>query len=271
MSEYNNLPQPFLAYSTETDTLKKISIITVCYNSEKTVEDTIQSVISQNYPHIEYIIVDGGSTDSTIQITEKYRANISKIISEPDKGIYDAMTKGIALATGDIVGILNSDDVFASDTIISEVAGVFANDPSVDAVYGNIIYFKTGAPDKPVRTWVTKPYYAQFFDDGEVPPHPSLFVKKSVYDAIGAYFPDFKISSDYEFMFRAFKVNGYKPYHLNKFLVNMRVGGESTKSIKNVLIGNKEVRRAWEMNNMKPSLRFWFLRITKKLLQLKKR
>jgi glycosyltransferase involved in cell wall biosynthesis len=247
-----------------------ISIITVCYNSEATIDSTIQSVLSQDYSQIEYIIVDGGSKDNTLAITEKYRSNISKQISEPDKGIYDAMTKGVALATGDVIGILNSDDVFASDTIISEVADVFKNDPSIDAVYGNIIYFNTGAPDNPVRTWVTKPYYDRFFDDGEVPPHPSLFVKKNVYDAIGAYFPDFKISSDYEFMFRAFKVNGYKPYHLNKFVVNMRVGGESTKSIKNILIGNQEVRKAWEMNNMKPSLRFWVLRITKKLRQLKK-
>ena len=121
-----------------------------------------------------------------------------------------------------------------------------------------------------MRKWITKPYYTRFFDDGEVPPHPSLFVKKKVYDAIGAYYPGFKISSDYEFMLRAFKVHQYKPYHLNKFVVNMRVGGESTKSIRNVLIGNKEVRKAWKMNNMKPSLRFWFLRFTKKLLQLVK-
>jgi glycosyltransferase involved in cell wall biosynthesis len=256
---------------TDPDLKPVVSIITVCYNSEATIEDTIQSVLSQDYPHIEYIVVDGGSKDKTLEIAAKYSNKISKIISEPDKGIYDAMTKGVALTTGDIVGILNSDDVFASNTIISEVAGVFINDPVVEAVYGNIIYFKTEMPDKPVRTWITKPYYDKFFDDGEVPPHPSLFVKKIIYDAIGAYFPDFKISSDYEFMFRAFKVNGYKPYHLNKFIVNMRVGGESTKSIKNILIGNKEVRMAWEMNNRKPSLRFWFLRITKKLLQFTKR
>ena len=248
-----------------------VSIITVCYNSEATIESTIQSVLSQDYPSIEYVVVDGKSKDKTLEITARYASKIAKQISEPDKGIYDAMTKGVSLVTGDIVGILNSDDVFASNTIISEVADVFINDPSIDAVYGNIVYFKTEAPDKPVRTWITKPYYDKFFDDGEVAPHPSLFVKKSVYDAIGAYYPDFKISSDYEFMFRAFKGHHYKPYHLNKFVVNMRVGGESTKSIKNVLIGNKEVRLAWEMNGMKPSLRFWLLRITKKVRQLFKR
>jgi glycosyltransferase involved in cell wall biosynthesis len=247
-----------------------ITIITVSYCSEKTIESTIKSVISQDYPFIEYIIVDGDSNDKTLEITTKYIGNISKQISEPDKGIYDAMNKGIALATGDIIGILNSDDVFASNTIISEIVSIFTNNAKVDAVYGNITYFKENVVRKPTRQWITKPYYSKFFDDGEVPPHPSLFVKKSVYDTIGSYFPDFKISSDYEFMLRAFKVHNFKPYYLNKFIVNMRVGGESTKSIKNVLIGNKEVRIAWKMNNIKPPIRFWFLRIAKKILQFEK-
>jgi glycosyltransferase len=176
------------------------------------------------------------------------------------------MNKGIRLSTGSIIGILNSDDVFFSDTIVSEVVDAFEKNKA-DAVYGNIFYFKDGAEDKKARTWITKAYYPDFFADGEVPPHPSLFVKKSVYDAIGTYFPDFKISSDYELMLRAFKVHGYKPHFLNQFIVKMRVGGESTSSLKNVLIGNKEVRIAWRMNNLKPPFKFWFLRITKKILQ----
>ena len=265
------MPQPFLAHLPESDTLNKISIITVCYNSEKTIESTIQSVIAQDYPNIEYIIVDGRSDDRTMQIAEQYKAHIAKKISEPDKGLYDAMNKGIQMATGDIIGILNSDDLFFTDSIISDVAAVFAGNPEIDAVYGNIAYFAANNEDKKVRAWVTKPYYDNFFDDGEVPPHPSLFVKKSVYDAIGGYYPNFKISSDYEFMFRAFKVNGYRAYHLNQFIVNMRVGGESTKSLRNVLIGNKEVKIAWQMNNRKPPLRFWILRIAKKVLQFIKR
>ncbi|HJP63930.1 MAG TPA: glycosyltransferase family 2 protein [Mucilaginibacter sp.] len=248
-----------------------ISIITVCYFSEATIESTILSVLSQDYPQIEYIIIDGGSTDKTLEIISKYKGNISKLISEPDKGIYDAMNKGIAMATGDIIGILNSDDIFFTNSVISDVVSVFTSDKNVDAVYGNIAYFTGGDKGKTVRTWITKPYYDTFFDDGEVPPHPSLFVKKSVYDAIGTYFPGFKISSDYEFMFRAFKVNGYQSYHLNKFVVNMRMGGESTKSLKNILIGNKEVKMAWAMNNKKPNLRFWILRVFKKLLQFAKK
>lgn len=250
------------------NTLKPtITIITVCYCSEKTIESTIQSVMAQDYPFIEYIIVDGGSKDNTLAITSKYGANISKQVSEPDKGIYDAMNKGIALANGDIVGILNSDDVFASDKILSEIANTFTSNADIDAVYGNITYFKDGHPGKIMRTWITKPYYSKFFDNGEVPPHPSLFVKKSVYDAIGGYFPDFKITSDYEFMMRAFKIHHYKPYHLNKFIVNMRMGGESTKNLKNIIIGNKEITLAWKMNNIKPPFYFWFLRFGKKVLQ----
>jgi glycosyltransferase involved in cell wall biosynthesis len=250
---------------------QKISIITVCFNSERTIEDTIRSVISQDYPLIEYIIVDGDSKDKTLEILAKNRANISRQISEPDKGIYDAMTKGIFMATGDIIGILNSDDIFASNTILSDIIKVFVTNPEIDAVYGNITYFKDEFPDKITRTWITKPYYSKFFDNGEVPPHPSLFVKKSVYDAIGAYFPDFKITADYEFMLRAFKVCAYKPYYLNKFIVSMRMGGESTKNLKNILIGNKEIIRAWKMNNLKPPIYFWFLRSIKKVLQLVKR
>ena len=251
--------------------MKKVSIITVCYNSEKTIEDTIQSVISQDYPDIEYLIIDGKSTDNTMQIIGKYADHISKSTSEPDKGIYDAMSKGIKMASGDIVGILNSDDIFFTDKTVSDVARVFTNDPEVDAVYGNIAYYRGTDMEKKVRTWITKPYYDQFFEHGEVPAHPSLFVKKSVYDTIGTYFPDFKISSDYEFMLRAFKVHGYKSCHLNQFIVKMRVGGESTKSLKNVLIGNKEVKAAWQMNGLKPPLSFWFLRFVKKVLQLVKR
>jgi len=248
-----------------------VSIITVCYNSEKTIGTTIQSVISQDYPDIEYIIVDGKSTDNTMSIVDSYKEKIAKRTSEADKGIYDAMNKGIKMASGDIIGILNSDDVFVSESIISEVVQAFEQNPDVAAVYGDIDYFKDETTKKVLRTWVTKPYYPAFFDDGEVPPHPSLFVKKVVYDEIGVYYPDFKISSDYEFMLRAFKANNYKPFYLGKFIVNMRMGGESTRSFSNVLIGNKEVRMAWKMNNLKPPFRFWFLRVVKKVLQYIKR
>jgi glycosyltransferase involved in cell wall biosynthesis len=202
-----------------------------------------------------------------MKIVEKYGQYISKKISGPDKGVYDAMNKGIGMATGEIIGILNSDDLYARNSIISEVVNAFQTNSTIDAVYENINYFKNDDKNKIVRTWITKPYYDGFFAHGEVPPHPSLFVKSKVYEQIGTYFPDFKISSDYEFMLRAFKVHHYTPFHLNSFLVNMRMGGESTKSIGNIVGANKEISIAWKMNNIKPPFYFWFLRIAKKLLQ----
>ena len=242
-----------------------VSIITICYNSENTVESTIKSVIAQDHPSIEYIIVDGGSTDSTMQIVNKYKERISKIISGPDKGIYDAMNKGIALAGGEIVGILNSDDVYFTNNTVSDVVKEFMQ-REIDLLYGNIRYFKRD-PQSTVRTWITKPYYDGFFENGEVPPHPSLFVKKRVYDQIGSYFPDFKITADYEFMLRALKINGYKSFFLNQFIVNMRMGGESTRNLKNILTGNNEIGLAWKMNNLRPPPLFWPLRILKKIEQ----
>lgn len=245
----------------------KVSIITVCYNSESTIENTIKSVISQDYPHIEHIMVDGGSKDKTLGIIDIYKKNISAIISEPDNGIYDAMNKGIKMANGEIIGILNSDDIFYSNSILSEIVRVFEQKNHIDAVYGNIIYFKDNDTSRTVRKWVTKEYYPSFFDNGEIAPHPSLFVKKKVYDEIGTYYPNFKISSDYEFMLRAFKKNGYTPLHLNHFIVKMRMGGESTKGFRNTLIANKEVVKAWRMNGLRPPLQFWFLRFFKKVFQ----
>ena len=200
-----------------------ISVITVCYNSENNIEATIRSVMAQDYPAIEYIVVDGNSTDNTMNIVGQYKDFVAKQISEPDKGIYDAMTKGVGMATGEVIGILNSDDIYASDTILSEVMDLFNRDETIDAVYGNITYFNDNDPGKVVRKWITKPYYPKFFDHGEVPPHPALFVRKKVYDAIGAYFPDFKITSDYEFMLRAFKIHGYKPFFINKFMRTLSI------------------------------------------------
>ncbi|ASU35127.1 glycosyltransferase family 2 protein [Mucilaginibacter xinganensis] len=242
-----------------------ISIITVCYNSEATIERTIKSVLLQDYTPIEYIIIDGNSKDGTLEIIKKYRKNITKVISEPDKGIYDAMNKGIELASGEIIGILNSDDIYTSDTIISEIVGQFVK-RDIQLLYGNITFFKNN-PNKAIRTWVTKPYYEGFFEHGEVAPHPSLFVKKEVYNKIGTYQSDFKITSDYEFMLRALRINNYKSYHFNKFIVNMQMGGESTKSIKNIMQGNKEITISWKINGISPPIYFWPLRIYKKIKQ----
>lgn len=246
----------------------KVSIITVCYNSEQHIKSCIDSVLGQNYPNIEYIIVDGKSKDKTVEIIQSYQDKITKWVSEPDKGIYDAMNKGIKMATGDIVGILNSDDIYLDSDVIANVAKAFADNQDCGVVYGDIIYFRTENPDKIVRYWKTKTYYPNFFPDGEVPPHPAVFVRKSVYDQNGLYFPEFKISSDYEWMLRTIYANKVKPYYIGKTLVNMRMEGESTKSWKNTLIANKEIHKAWGMNGLSYPFKLYFLRPFKKIKQL---
>lgn len=246
----------------------KISIITVCFNSESTIVSTIQSVINQNYNNIEYIIIDGASKDDTLNVINKFRTHISHFISESDKGIYDAMNKGISLATGEVIGILNSDDLFYDNTIISSIMDTFKNNESTDAVYGNIMYFNSGNADKIVRFWKTVPFYEGFFEDGFIMPHPALFIKKNVYEKIGTYYPYFKISSDYELMLRAFRIHHFQPQYLNKIFVKMRMGGESTKSIKNVLVGNIEIYKSWKMNNLSMPLFFYFKRFLFKINQL---
>lgn len=246
----------------------KVSIITVVYNNERYIDQAIESVLSQDYPDIEYIVKDGGSNDKTMEVVNRYKGRIARISSERDKGIYDAMNRGIEMATGEVVGILNSDDIYYDSHTISNIMQVFKEHSDVDAVYGNIVYFRENDFDKVVRTWRTKPYGRNFFESGEVPPHPGLFVRKAVYDKIGTYYPNFKISSDYEFMLRAFRVHHYKPYFLDNTIVKMRMGGESTRSIKNIMRGNREIMQAWKMNKLPVPALLYAYRLVKKLKQL---
>jgi glycosyltransferase involved in cell wall biosynthesis len=248
----------------------KISIITVTYNSSETIIDTLNSIKEQSFRNIEYIIIDGNSKDNTLSIISEYDHIISKVVTEPDAGIYDAMNKGIKLATGDIIGILNSDDIYDNSNVIESVIQVFESDNAIDAVYGNLSYFRTAQPTKIVRFWKSLPFYDNFFEDGYVIPHPTLFVKRQVYEKIGLYFPDFKISSDYELMLRAFKINQFKPFYLNKNLVKMRMGGRSTKNIQNIILGNQEIYKAWRMNNLSTPLFFYLKRFMFKIKQLHK-
>jgi glycosyltransferase len=244
----------------------KISIITVTYNSASTIRDTLESVASQTYPNIEHIIIDGLSNDNTLEIIKEY-PHVARVISEKDKGIYDAMNKGVGVATGEVIGILNSDDIFASDMTIQDIINILKNS-AIKAVYGNIEYFKGDNYEKVTRLWKTKSYYHTFFEDGEVPPHPSLFVRKVVYDSIGMYYPNFKIASDYEFMLRMLKVHNYKSFFLDKVIVKMRVGGVSTSGIKSYIQSTKELRKVWEMNGYRYPLRLYFIRPLKKIRQL---
>lgn len=226
----------------------KISIITVSYNSSQTIEDTIVSVLAQNYQDLEYIIVDGNSTDTTMDIVNKYKDKINKIISEKDSGIYDAMNKGIKMATGDIIGILNSDDLYKSQTVLKDVADCF-KEKNIDACYGNIEYVDRCDIKKVVRFWRAGEYKKEKLNSGWIMPHPAFFVKKEVYNKYGLFNLDFRIAADYELMFR-FLLKGIKLGYINKTLVSMREGGFSGQSYTQRKKGWEELKRAWVVNGL---------------------
>ena len=245
----------------------KVSVITVCYNSQNTLELTINSVLAQNYPDVEYIIVDGNSTDNTVEIIKKYENKLSHFISESDNGIYDAMNKGIRLASGEIIGILNSDDVFYNNNIISEIVQA-VKISNADCVYGNIVYFKNDI-EEVNRVWRTSQFYNGFFESGKMPPHPALFVKKVVYDNIGLFRTDFKVAADQEFMIRMLKKHKHSAYFVDQFFVRMRLGGASTSGIKSYLLSTKEIKKAWSVNNYHYPFWLYILRPIIKITQLR--
>lgn len=244
----------------------KISIITVCYNSAETIEDTIRSVASQTYNDVEYIIVDGLSTDGTVGIIKKYPNIVSKWISEKDNGIYDAMNKGVGLATGDVIGILNADDVYADENVLSTVVNRFA-DPSVQGVYGDLKYVQKDDLKKVIRFWKSGEYSPGKFLQGWMPPHPTFYVLKSVYKRFGNYRIDMPSASDYEFMLRVIHVNNIKLSYLPQVLVLMREGGVSNRSLQHRINANKDDRRAWQVNGVQPKFYTLYLKPLSKLLQ----
>jgi glycosyltransferase involved in cell wall biosynthesis len=243
----------------------KISIITITYNSEKTVEDTIKSVVSQDFPNVEYLIIDGLSKDKTLQVVNKYSAYIDKVVSEKDKGLYDALNKGIKHATGEVIGMLHSDDVYANNQVLSKVAQQFAIDPSLEAVYADLVFVDRENTDKVLRTWKSGAYKEDAFKQGWMPPHPTFFVKKSVYDRLGGFNLDLKLSADYELMLRFIHKEKIKIAYLPEIIVKMRMGGISNTSFFVKLKANMEDKLAWKLNGVKPG---WFTTIRKPLKKL---
>ncbi len=245
----------------------RISIITVVYNNKATIANAIESVLSQNYKDIEYIIIDGKSTDGTLDVINYYSSRISKILSENDKGIYDAMNKGLRLATGDVIGILNSDDFYDNNSILSEVMSQFNKDHDLDILYGDLVYVKPDDVNKLVRKWKSKPYNSNFFENGDVPPHPSLFVSSKVYKEAGYFNLKYRLASDYEFMLRIFKNFNFKIKYLPIVFVNMRLGGATNKNLKNIIKGNAEILSSWKDNGYSIPLLLIPKRIFKRLIQ----
>ena len=227
----------------------KVSIVTPTYNSAKTIVDTILSVNKQDYANIEHIIIDGGSKDNTLELIRNTPNRVKKIISEPDKGIYDAMNKGVALATGDIVGILNSDDFYNSNDVIAKVVKTF-QEGEYEGVYGDLEYVDARNTNRVVRYWESKAYKEGLFKKGWHPAHPTFFVKKEVYDKYGNLNLKYKIGADYEIMLRFIEKNRIKVAYIPETLVKMRVGGASNQSIKNIIKANIECYNAWKDNGL---------------------
>lgn len=244
----------------------KVSIITVCFNSEDTIEATIQSVLNQDYDDIEYIIVDGRSTDKTISIIEKYRSRIAKFISEKDDGIYFAINKGINEATGEVIGILHADDFYADEKIISYVVNEFS-EKKTDSVYGDLQYVSRHNLQKIVRNWKSGVYDAKLFLKGWMPPHPAFFVKKKCYTQFGLFNTLFSISADYELMLRFLYKHKITTSYIPEILVKMRTGGKSNVTFKNRIKANKEDRLAWKINGLNPGKMTAILKPLSKLKQ----
>lgn len=205
----------------------KISLITVTRNAERTIARCIESVIAQNYPHVEYIIIDGSSTDNTVKIINNYKNNISLFISEPDKGIYDAMNKGILFASGDVVGILNADDYFAEEDVLSAISLKFISQDTA-IVYGNLDYVN-GKGDI-VRKWRSGAYKPGMFNWGWMPPHPTFYCKRALFERLGLYNLQYGTAADYELMLRYMHFNKVNISYLNKTIVKMNIGGISNKA-----------------------------------------
>ncbi|MBW3761216.1 glycosyltransferase [Aeromonas jandaei] len=245
----------------------KVSIVTVCYNSEKTIEDTILSVAAQSYQDIEYIIVDGGSTDKTNDIVKKYLDNIVSVhISEKDKGLYDAMNKGIKLATGDVVGILNSDDFFVSENSLSELMSGFLT-PDIDAVYSDLVYVESENTNKVTRLYSSKIFKKSLIKFGFMLPHPTFYAKKNVYNDFGFYKLSYRVAADFEFIARCV-MNNVRFNRVPSITIKMREGGISSSGILWRIHQNMEIVRACKENGISTNIFFVALKLPYKLFSL---
>ena len=235
----------------------KISVITICYNSEKTILNTINSVKNQNYKNIEYIIIDGGSTDNTISIINNSNSN-HILISESDKGIYDAMNKGIKIASGDFITFLNSDDQYVDNNIINEVNKHLTC--NIDITYGDVIFYKNNINNKIYRKYKSNIFKPQLIKFGIMPAHPGMFINKNLFRKHGLFNIEFKISGDFEFIARIFKTTNIIYIYIPKALVFMQSGGISNKNLFNKILLNIEIYKACKLNNYKTNYLFILLR-----------
>lgn len=244
----------------------KISIVTVSFNSQSTIKHTIDSVKSQTYKNKEYILIDGASNDWTLEILNFNKDKIDKFVSETDGGIYDAMNKGIIAANGDVIGILNSDDFYYNQDVLSKVAKVFS-ETNCDCLYGDLVFVNKGDARKIVRYWKSGKFKKNLMKKGWMLPHPTFFVKKEIYKKYGLYNTKLKSAADYEMILRLLHKENISVEYIPEILIKMRVGGESNASILNRLKGNNEDNIAWDLNGLKKPHFIRFIKPLRKIAQ----
>jgi len=244
----------------------KVSIITVCYNSDITIRDTIESVLAQDYPNIEYIIVDGASTDGTMDIVREYEDRIDTIISEPDKGIYDGMNKGIRAATGHVVGLLNSDDFYVDETCIRQLIEHMETAGS-DTVFADLVIVDAKETEHIIRYYDSSAFHPGRLSFGWMPAHPTFMVKRALYETYGDFSLDYRIAADFEMVARLLHTAGASYSYLPRVVVKMRAGGASTSGLRSSWILNGEIVRACRANGIKTSLPRLLLKISAKLME----
>ncbi len=224
-----------------------ISVITAVYNNRETVADALDSTLSQTYSDVDLVVIDGASTDGTQEILQAYRDRLSLLVSEPDKGIYDALNKGIRYATGDVIGFMHSDDVFGDCEVLARIAAAFA-DPTVQAVYGDLLYVRKDDTSKVVRYWRAGEFSSRRLSWGWMPPHPTLYVRRAVYERVGSFDTRYRIAADYDHILRVFSDPKLNPIYIPEVLVKMRLGGSSNRSLSNVIRKSREDYSALRCN-----------------------
>lgn len=245
----------------------RISIITATYNSERTLRDTLESILAQTYQDIESIIVDGASKDGTMDIVREYESRFQgrmQWISEPDKGIYDAMNKGIRMASGDIIGVLNSDDFYYDERVVEDIVNAF-NQKDIDCVYGNLVFVNERDVNSVLRIWKGSQHKRGDFLRGWHPAHPTFYVKRIWFERLGGFDLRYTVSADFELMLRFLEKGQIRNVYLDRRFVKMRMGGESTGSIRNIIKGNRNILKALRDNGFKPSIFYLVRRLIPKL------
>lgn len=255
-----------------TDSIIPITLLTASWNSSSTIGDTLRSVARQSYPAIEHIIVDGASRDETLAVVKREGKHVARVVSEPDKGIYDAYNKGIGLASHNIIGFINSDDFYAHKDVISEVMAAFSADPDLEAVHADLVYVDIADTNRIIRHWKSRACSERTITRGFIPAHPTVFLRRSVYEKVGTFNTDFRLAADYDFLLRVFHLHRVKSLYLPRIWVRMRVGGATGGNIASIKLQNDEIRRAQARYGVSyPVGKFYLRKVADRIMQRARR